>query len=177
MSDQAQSRGKETDALAQREDPAAESVVVSALDDRSAAPFALEWTVHPLVERPRQAVALVAILTLVLLLVWLNIPEPGWVVFAAAILFISLARFFFPTAYRLDDAGIHVRFLGFARDHSWGRFRRLEPGRNGLFLSPFPKPNRLDNFRGLFLLWGGNRKEIEAFARERIASTDIDSGG
>jgi hypothetical protein len=47
-------------------------------------------------------------------------------------------------------------------------YRRIESGRNGVFLSPFVKPDRLDNFRGLMLLPGQNREAVEAFARKNI---------
>ena len=128
----------------------------------------LTWTVHPVVDRPRAAMAMVALILAILALVRLNYPEPGWTAFAAVILCLSLARFFFPTTYRLDDEGIHTRFLGISRDYRWGVYRRIESGRNGVFLSPFVKPDRLDNFRGLMLLAGSNREAVEAFARKKI---------
>jgi len=40
--------------------------------------------------------------------------------------------------------------------------------KNGIFLSPFRKPRRLENFRGIYLMVGENRDEVISFIKERI---------
>lgn len=130
----------------------------------------LVWRVHPLVERPRASLVLALLLGGILGVIGWTFPEPGWVLLSAVVLFAALAKYFLPTTYRFDMEGIEVQFLGVRRKYRWDVFRRCEAGSNGVFLSPFPRPHRLDNFRGLFVLCGARRDEVLDFVRRRIAT-------
>jgi hypothetical protein len=124
--------------------------------------------VHPLRENPGRAAGLVAVLVCVLALVRLNYPEPWWTLFSGVVLFGATARFFLPTSYRLDENGVRSRFLGISLGRPWKDFKRYEVYHNGVLLSPFDRPSRLDSFRGMFLLFGPKGEDVIEFIRGRF---------
>lgn len=63
----------------------------------------------------------------------------------------SLAAFFLPSRYTLQEQALIVRVGPLTQRYPWARFRRVLRDRNGLLLSPFTKPHKLDSFRGVFL--------------------------
>lgn len=121
---------------------------------------AFEWRVHPLRERPGVAALVIAFLFLLHGAIYWFLGHWWYVGVAAAVLLPSLAPFFLPVEYTLHPRYIAVRtpFRRFAK--SWEAFQRCEIGPKGLFLSPFPTPSRLDNFRGLYVRFGRHREEV-----------------
>jgi len=111
----------------------------------------LSWRSHPVVDDYPRSLLLVAIVVAVCVGVWVSFGGLGYAVLAAAFLMGSLVRYFVPTHYELGDAGVAVRFLGHTRRVSWPEVRRVAVHREGVFLSPFERPSRLDSFRGTFL--------------------------
>jgi hypothetical protein len=130
--------------------------------------MALRWRVHPLRQNPRKTVLLVLILAGILAIVQMSFGDLLWTAVSAVLLCGWLARYFFPTTYECDDAGIRVRFLGFVRERRWEEFRRCEVYRTGIYVSPFARANILDNFRGLFILFENNHDEVVEFVRGKI---------
>jgi hypothetical protein len=92
----------------------------------------------------------------------------GYGVLAAVLLGGSLARYFVPTDVELDEQGATLRFLGQSRRVPWSEVRRVEIGRNGVHLSPFERPSRLDSFRGTFLRFAGNAEEVASFVQRQV---------
>ncbi len=75
-----------------------------------------------------------------------------WGLLAFVLLLGANLSFITPTRYVLDPEGITVhRFWGKVH-YPWSRFRRVAQDKNGVFLSPFARPSRLDAFRGLYLI-------------------------
>lgn len=128
----------------------------------------MNWKVHPLVDQGAKAVLLVLIVVAVLVLVRMTEPELMWTVLSGVVLIVSLARYFFPTTYILDERGITIRFLGIEQHRPWTQFRSHYVGRTGVLLSPFGKPHRLESFRGHYMLFGDNREEVVEFVRTHI---------
>jgi hypothetical protein len=129
----------------------------------------LSWSVWPARERPVAAVVLVAAAVVLGMLVTKGTGDRilGW----AAPMFVlaSLSSFLFPTVYRLTDEVVEVRSLGLSRARPWKEMRRMTVDRTGVFLSPFEKKNWLEAYRGLRLLFGGNRDQVVAFVEARLA--------
>jgi hypothetical protein len=92
----------------------------------------------------------------------------AWAVFSAAVLVLTLARYFFPTEYTLDETGVRARFLGIERARSWAEIRALYAHRDGVHLSPFGSPTALDPFRGIFLRFAGNRDDVLRFCESHV---------
>jgi hypothetical protein len=84
------------------------------------------------------------------------------------VLALSLGAYFFPTWYTFSADGIVVRTLVTKMQRPWATYRSHWPDRNGVLLSPFPHPSRLENFRGVFIRFENNRDEVLAFVRRYV---------
>jgi hypothetical protein len=73
-----------------------------------------------------------------------------------------------PTSYILTPLRIESSIFGFPRKRLLSHFQRVDLVRGGIFLSPFTIPNRLENYRGLFLLCNKNQTEVFEFVKRRI---------
>ena len=130
----------------------------------------LRWRSHPVVDDYPHSLLLVAVVIAVCVGVWISFDSAGYAALAAAFLAGSLARYFAPTHYELDAAGVSVRFLGHLRRVGWGDVRRFFVAPEGVQLSPFARPSRLEAFRGTFLRFAGNRDEVVSFVEGQMAT-------
>jgi hypothetical protein len=135
-----------------------------------AVPAVLRWRSHPLVDDYPRSLLLVAAVIAVCVGVWISFDSAGFAALAAAFLVASLARYFVPTDYELDASGASVRFLGHLRRVGWGDVRRFFVAPEGVQLSPFARPSRLESFRGTFLRFAGNRDEVVRFVEDQVAA-------
>ena len=87
-----------------------------------------------------------------------------------AILGGSLLSFFLPTDFILTDAAVERRYLGINQKRKWSEFRSFYPDKNGVLLSPFVRPSRLENFRGLYLRFEDNRDQVLAVVQDKVIS-------
>ncbi|HUG93406.1 MAG TPA: hypothetical protein VML55_21385 [Planctomycetaceae bacterium] len=118
------------------------------------------WRVHPARERP---VALVAALAVIAALAWLAaewMEQWGWGVFAAVFLIGVLNRFFFPSEYRIDAVGVSARHALARQRLRWSEIRRFVHDAHGGYLSGRARPSTLDPFRGVHLLFDGDREAV-----------------
>ena len=130
----------------------------------------LRWTVHPLLEEPpaKSGLLILAILGLSIL-IGIEFDAPAYGFLSAALLTASMSRYFLPTRYALLERHILIAHLGARRTIPWSRIRRHTVVPDGVFLSPFAQPHRLDPFRGCFLRHRDNREEIIEYVRTRLA--------
>lgn len=132
---------------------------------------ALEWRVHPARRRP-WLTALVTLFILLVSFLVLVATESRWFsFFALVVLFASLAKFYFPTGYRLDERGVTIKTSTQTLNKEWKLYRSFYPDRNGVLLSPFPEPSRLENFRGIYLMFEKNRDEVISFIQQQMTRT------
>ena len=137
-----------------------------------AEPDTLRWRAHPLVDDfPRSALLLV-IVGAVCAGAGVAFGGLGYALLAAGFLAVSLARYFVPTHYELGASGATVRFLGQTRTVRWEAVKRVDVHRDGVHLSPFEHPSRLDSFRGTFLRFSGNADEAVSFVQHRVATAE-----
>ncbi|MCS7264840.1 MAG: hypothetical protein NZ805_08415 [Armatimonadetes bacterium] len=136
------------------------------LDERAKQPEAqpsilLEWIVHLARKRPAKAAMTIAIIAFVLAFGWIWVHP--FVAFLMALFLLNIVgEFLFPVRYKVTKEGVEVSSFLHKRKIRWEQIRRLEVFNDSLFLSPYPKPSRLDNLRGLWLRWDG---EPEGFQR------------
>ena len=78
--------------------------------------------------------------------------------------------FFLPTDFILTDAVVERRYLGINQKRKWSEFRSFYPDKNGVLLSPFVRPSRLENFRGLYLRFEDNRDQVLAVVQDKVIS-------
>ncbi|MCJ7458582.1 MAG: hypothetical protein MUP17_06300, partial [candidate division Zixibacteria bacterium] len=65
---------------------------------------------------------------------------------------------------------LKVKFFFNTRKMEWGKYRSFYMDKNGVLLSPFEKPSRLENFRGIYLRFNQNKDEVVNFIKQRIKS-------
>ncbi len=128
----------------------------------------LEWTAHPVKRKPLVSVAVTLFVCLVVVAVFYATESRGFAVLAAVVLLLSLARFYFPTSYRLTEEKVMIKYTSQSVARPWSQFRSCYPDKNGILLSPFLEPSRLENFRGLYLMFANNADEVTAFVKSHI---------
>ncbi|MDE3000515.1 MAG: hypothetical protein OXU79_15700 [Gemmatimonadota bacterium] len=130
----------------------------------------LRWTVHPLLEEPPAKTGLLILVILGLsILIAVEFDAPAYGFLTAALLTASMSRYFLPTRYALQERHILIAHLGAKRTLPWNRIRRHTVAPDGVFLSPFARPHRLDPFRGCFLRRRENLEEIIDYVQARLA--------
>jgi len=128
----------------------------------------LEWTCHPVRRKPLVSVAVSLFIVALTVFVYWSTMSNWFTVLAAVILLASLGKFYLPTRYRLSDKGIIVKSTTQTLHKDWSLYRSYYPDKNGVLLSPFVGPSRLENFRGLYLMASDNLDEVASFVKERI---------
>lgn len=116
------------------------------------------------------SVAVSAFIVVVVALVRITTDSQAFAVLALVVMAASLAKFYFPTKYRLDSKGVTVKTTTQTLVKEWKLYRSCYPDKNGILLSPFASTSRLENFRGIYLMFQGNNEAVTAFCKERIAA-------
>lgn len=129
---------------------------------------AIEWRVHPATRRPWLTAIVSVFILLISFLVLVATGSQWFSFFALVVLFASLAKFYFPTSYRMDERGVTIKTTTQTLLKEWKLFRSYYPDKNGVLLSPFAEPSRLENFRGLYVMFGGNREEVIDFVSRHV---------
>ena len=130
----------------------------------------LRWTVHPLLEESAsRSVLLIAIILGISAGVTISFESGVYGFLSFAFMTGSLSRYFLPTRYALDEAGVCIVHAGVRRRIPWRRVRRVNVSRDGILLSPTEGPSRLDSFRGCHLRFRGNGDEVTRFVRAHVS--------
>lgn len=139
------------------------------MDDVHAVDGPLSWKVHPLrQEKVGRSLLLIAIVGTASWSAAFSFGHVGYGLLSLCVLVLSLAHYFFPSHYRLDENGISRDHLGRKSQRAWTDFRRVDARSNGLFLSPFARPSRLDSFRGLFLPFHGKGDQVVYYVQRYV---------
>jgi len=120
----------------------------------------MEWVVHPLKENILKSTCLILVLLLLCVAIYLAFQVPFYAFLSAVILFSSLNTFFLPVRYALYTDKVTIYFPFSKRSKPWTDFKSYYIDKKGILLSPFPKPSRLENFRGMYMRCGKNKAEI-----------------
>ncbi len=88
---------------------------------------------------------------------------------ALAILFLSLATYFLPTNFRIDDQGVAATSVLGARRREWSALRTYVADARGVTLSPYRHTSWLESYRGVRLLFAGNREQVVAAVAARLS--------
>ena len=128
----------------------------------------LAWTSHPLKQSRRKSLLLAGVMALTGVAIYLNTGAVSWALGSMGLLALGVHDFVLPTRYRMTTEAAESRILGMRRTKRWSALRSHYADHNGVLLSPFPKPSRLDTFRGLYIRYSGNSDEVLAFVRDRL---------
>lgn len=132
---------------------------------------ALEWRCHPVKRRPSVSIAVSVFVMVVAMAVFYSTDSRAFTVLALVVMLGSLAKFYFQTSYKLTDETVSVKTTTTTITKSWAQYRSFYPDKNGVLLSPFAEPSRLENFRGLYLMFSDNRDDVIAFVKAHIGRT------
>lgn len=129
----------------------------------------LDWTAHPLAENPwPKSTALGGVVVAVAALASFSFEGSEYGLLSLVVLLASLSSYFLPTHYQLGEAGVQVRHLGRSRLRPWAEFCRIDRCPEGIFLSPFSRPSRLDSFRGCLLRAPRDPEAVRSFAQRHV---------
>ncbi len=138
---------------------------------------AVEWVNHPAAVSWKRTLIVSIFLLVIFVTVYLTTHSPLLTVVAVIIMVGSLSSFYIPTRYAMNQDGVEIRSLSGVKTYNWSRFRSCCPDSNGVFLSPFVKPSRLENFRGVYLRFSDNREEVINFVQAMISKDEPKEGG
>ena len=134
----------------------------------------LTWISHPAKARPVVTGLVIIFLTILVALVYSLTASVVFTVIAALILWGSLAQYFLPTKFELTDKGVKIRYTLSGVAKEWKLFRSYYVDKNGVLLSPFVRPSRLENFRGLYVRFAGNKDDVIAVVTRMIEQPSDD---
>jgi hypothetical protein len=128
----------------------------------------LTWRAHPLRQNPARSAAFCGIAAALLALAaWAG---GLWgLVLAAAFTLLPGAPYLFPTTYRLDAEGVSMRNPFAADQKPWERFAAYRAYPDAVHLLFDPSTPRGWWLRGHLLYFAGNRAEVMAAVRRRVA--------
>ena len=138
----------------------------------------LTWTTHPLKRRVWVSVAVSLFILVVAVMVHVATESRIFTILSLIVLFSSLSKFYFPTTYHLNESTVSIRTTTHTMVRPWTQYRTCYPDKNGILLSPFIQPSRLENFRGLYLIFENNDDDVTTFVRARLGKAHpTDSAG
>ncbi len=130
----------------------------------------LQWSAHPLVEESRfKSATLCLALVAFPSLAALSFNSILYGAISLVILIAAMSRYLFSTRYLLDGSGLETEHLWWKKRRTWSDFGRARIRRDGLFLSPFERPHRLDSFRGEFIRCRGNQESVSSFVEQHVS--------
>ena len=124
-------------------------------------PEKIEWESLPARNKKKLVIAIIAVFFTTLFLYLFT--GPYWAIFGFLLLLFVLFPFYTVTRYSLDNEKIVIKKPFYTVSKELRYFRRVEKDRNGVFLSPFKKPSRLDNFRGIYLIMQDDKLKNRVF--------------
>lgn len=136
----------------------------------------LEWSVLPFKENLKRSIAVVGIIIGSGLFVYLAFRDAFLGILSVVILFVSLHTYFTRTTYKLTLKGIEIRSSVGRTFKAWSEFKRFHADNKGITLSPFAKPSRLEPFRSVRLLYGGNKEDVVEFVSKNVGRDTTNSG-
>ncbi len=135
----------------------------------------LQWTTHPAADRPVVTILVSLLLMALVFIVYLLTFSAIFTIGAAVILWGSLTQYFLKTSFAFTEQQVRVKYVINKIEKSWSQYRSYYIDRNGILLSPFVRPSRLENFRGLYVRFAGNRDEVVRIVKDKIKMIeDID---
>lgn len=135
----------------------------------------LSWVSHPARIRRTASLLVLVFMHAVFIMVYLITSSILMITLAALIFTATLSTFFFPTKYEISKNRVRIKCLVNKVNKDMNSFRSYYPDKNGVLLSPFPKPSRLENFRGVYVRYHQNKAEVDAFIKKIFEERENES--
>jgi len=120
---------------------------------------AFTWTVYLAREEPLKTALALFLIAAIAFAGWV-LAGPFPAAAASLVTILSLCEFLFPVSYEVSQQGARVRSLLKTTNVTWSQVGACYLDDNGVKLSPFNRPSRLEAFRGLYLRFAGNEDEV-----------------
>ena len=135
----------------------------------------ISWRVHPLTESWKRSGLLFLFLSLILVGIYFGFKSFFVSLLSAILLIGPLYKYFIPFYYHCGIESLVVTACCYKMERAWSTFRSYYVDRNGVLLSPFSKPTRLENFRGVYVRFGKHpSEEIVNFIHHKLNSESQD---
>ena len=132
------------------------------------------WTVHPLRDNWKRSALLLLFLVLLFSSIYWSFRSISITILSAIFLISSLHRYFVPSRYEFHDDCLVVTSLSRRITKPWFDFHSFYVDLNGVLLSPFAKPSRLENFRGVYVRFGSSPPdEIVDFIQRKVTAESV----
>ena len=132
------------------------------------------WIVHPLRDNWKRSILLLLFLALLFSGVYWSFRSASVTILSAIFLIGSLHRYFVPSRYEFHDDRLVVVSLSRRVAKPWSDFHSFYVDCNGVLLSPFAKPSRLENFRGVYVRFGSSQpNEIIDFIQRKVGAESV----
>ena len=124
---------------------------------------------HPLRDDWKKSVLLFLSLAGLLLIIHWSFASSAVTFISGFFLIASLYRYFLPFRYAFYEERLVVAAPFYRQEKPWSAFQSFYVDTNGVFLSPYSRLSRLENFRGLYVRFNRNRAEVEAFVKSKMS--------
>lgn len=127
----------------------------------------ISWSVNPLSGSPWKAILFWLILAFIIWAFHWNVAldfqlhESLLYTFLVTVLLLAyLSQVYLTTHFKVNADGGEYRRWFYRRQMPWSRVRSVIDDHAKLLLSPFPVRSRLEKYRGMHLVYRGNRSEV-----------------
>ncbi len=128
----------------------------------------LDWVCHPAKRNMKVTVAVSVFIVILVAAVYYATYSVWFTILGFLILTGSLAGFYFPSHYRFTENKIIVKTTMQNLVKKWSQYRSYYADKNGVLLSPFARPSRLENFRGIYIKFWNNKDEVMAIVKDKV---------
>jgi hypothetical protein len=125
------------------------------------------WTSFPAAENKPKALLVGLFLIALFVFIYVSFGTM-WLAVSLLLLGSSVVPFFAVTRYRMTDEEVEAFHFFHTVRKPWSSFKSYYEDRRGVLLSPFDRPSRLENYRGLYLRFGDRREEVMAFVKKKV---------
>lgn len=128
----------------------------------------LDWICHPAKRNKKVTVAVSVFIAILVAVVYYATFSIWFTILGFLILTGSLAGFYFPSHYQFTESKIIIKTTMQTLEKKWSQYRSYYSDKNGVLLSPFGRPSRLENFRGVYIKFWNNKDEVMAIVKDKI---------
>ena len=128
----------------------------------------LSWVVHPVFDSWKRSALLIAFLIMLIAVVYFASQSIYLTLLSVFFLAGALYKYFVPFRYQFDNHKVTIQSFRYRFDQDWTNFHSFYIDRNGILLSPFAQPSRLENFRGVYVRFGNNKGDVIDFVKQQI---------
>ena len=134
----------------------------------------LTWISHPAKLRKQAAIITTIFITIILTIIYVMTKSWLMVILGMLIFTGALSTFYFPTRYEVTSEKVKIKYMFTSVEKELSMFRSFYPDKRGVLLSPFIRPSRLENFRGIYLRYHDNKDEVDAFIKSLFETRQTD---